>query len=528
MNATAAAARRHAIVMVAGITLLAGWPLLLGRELAGHDSVQYLTQLAEFHAVVTDAQIPPRWAPDLDAGRGAPFFAFHPPLLLTVAELVHLAGFSLVTSINVATLTFLALAGAAMFVFARERWGTQAGTIAAAAYLFAPYTLLDLYVRHAFLEISALPFLPLALLGASRRQVLPIACAVALLLLAHPALAPLFLPGLLVYAASLRTLLGTIGGSALGVALAAWFIVPASYEMAHLRIVDLLAAGPQHYAEHFASWRQLIWSPWGYGLSLPGAGDGMSFRIGVPHLAAIVVALTVARDRSTIALAVMAAIGACFATAAAAPIWAVASFLHPIQYPWRALAVVACATAALAAAAFRRWPLTALGVILLFGAPLVRPSGYITDLSDEHFTPDRIAHQDQQVGTRGLFNPRTARGGPWLPARTRVIEGTASILHEAFESDRATIEVSAATPTTIGVQINDFPGWRAWIDGTSADIVARDGLIAVALPAGRHTMHVRYQLTTVRWLSIGVSLAGTIVAGALVVRARRRPAGSIA
>ena len=50
------------------------------------------------------------------------------------------------------------------------------------------------------------------------------------------------------------------------------------------------------YANHFVYLHQLFYSPWGYGLSVPGPNDGMSFALGWSHLLlALVVWIWIAR-----------------------------------------------------------------------------------------------------------------------------------------------------------------------------------------------------------------------------------------
>src|SRR5204863_347673 len=54
-----------------------------------------------------------------------------------------------------------------------------------------------------------------------------------------------------------------------------------------------------NYGNHFVYWSQLAWSKWGFGLSVAGPGDTMSFTLGIVHLALALVALVLlARRRS--------------------------------------------------------------------------------------------------------------------------------------------------------------------------------------------------------------------------------------
>ena len=447
------------VAVIVALAIVAGRPLLQTRELAGHDSVESLAQLAEFDHALRDGQIPPRWAPDFDSGRGTPFFVFYPPLFLWVAEGFHLLGLGLIASTNLAAFSFVIAAALLMFAFVRDRWGDAAGQVAAAAYVLSPYVMLDLYVRHAFLEVSALPWLPLAAWGVSRSHSRAVAVAVGLLLMSHPALFPFTVVALVLYAASRGTLLGTLTGIGLGLALAAWFILPALVSTRYLAVSETLAGSAFNYANHFATMGQLLWSRWGFGLSVPGPGDGMSFRIGLLRWAGIVGVLTWARPRDARSLAGMAAVGIFFSLAISKPIWDALSVMHAVTFPWRALVVAAFAASAAAGVAFRNVPVTAMTLALALGLPLAAPSGYLGDVADEQFTPSRIARQNLRPGTPGYFEVRGAPSLPWSPDRARALDGEARVESAERRTDRIQATVIARTTSRIQLEVTTFPGW---------------------------------------------------------------------
>ena len=72
----------------------------------------------------------------------------------------------------------------------------------------------------------------------------------------------------------------------------------AGYECVHLAAGAGGAAACGHeprgegyglYSNHFVYLHQLFYSPWGYGFSVPGPNDGMSFALGWSHLLLVVV-----------------------------------------------------------------------------------------------------------------------------------------------------------------------------------------------------------------------------------------------
>ncbi|TEU19093.1 MAG: hypothetical protein E3J21_04590 [Anaerolineales bacterium] len=144
------------------MTLLAGLPLFQFKIIGGHDALAYLPRTVEFYEGLRAGQLFPRWAPDLGAGYGQPFFNFNPPLFYYVSAFFHLLGFGFVASQNLACFALLLLAGLGMYMLAGEVFGPRGGLVSAVAYLFAPYLLVTLYVRHALADFAAFAFIPLS------------------------------------------------------------------------------------------------------------------------------------------------------------------------------------------------------------------------------------------------------------------------------------------------------------------------------------------------------------------------------
>jgi hypothetical protein len=259
----------------------------------------------------------PRWAPDLGRGTGQPLFLFHPPMVYYFGELWHLLGFDFVTAMNLACALVVLLSAAGMFLLARLYFGDPGGWLGAAAYLYVPYFSVDLYVRSAMEEFAAFPFFALALFGfgayAMRRGTkywLIGAAAYAGVLLCHFPAALLFTPLLLAFIGftawmekSWTVLWKQSCGFLLGLGLSAFVWVPALAARQHAAM-NRAVQGNGLFSNHFVYLHQLFYSPWGYGFSLPGPVDGMSFALGWGHLLlAVVVWIWISRkpDRLTAA-----------------------------------------------------------------------------------------------------------------------------------------------------------------------------------------------------------------------------------
>ncbi|MBM4082531.1 MAG: hypothetical protein FJ278_22695, partial [Planctomycetes bacterium] len=297
-------------------------PLFIRWQIDGHDARYDAIRLAQLDKCVRDGQFSARWLPDLANGYGCPLFNFYSPFLYQVAEAFHLSGLSLVSSIKaVYALGFLA-SSLAMFLFGRELWGPFGGLLSAALYVLVPYRFVDIYVRSAFLEFFALSYPPLIFWAALRyaktrrvRYLLAATLSHALLILTHAISAMLFTPLILLYYLLLsvlyrrrspvtchlspsfrlppsahtpirphaHTLIPLLASFALSLALTAFFWLPALAEKRYIHS-DEMTRGVLDYAHHFVAPWQLFSTRWGFGLSVAGSQDAMSFQIGPLHL----------------------------------------------------------------------------------------------------------------------------------------------------------------------------------------------------------------------------------------------------
>ena len=253
-----------------------------------------------------------------------------------------------------------------MYLLARDALSRPAATVAAVLYLLAPYHLVDMLVRHALGEHLAFVWIPLALWGVAGTLGRPGALrfavgalAVAALPLTHNLTALLALPVVIGWSALAwaRTrdtagLARAAAATALGLALSAFFWLPALADLAAVSARQRLTGEYFRFWLHFVEPGQLFYSPWGFGGSREGTlDDGMSFQIGLLHwaLAGAAAAALAARFRragglgrdeaswtALAALAVFAA-AALMTTALSRPLWDAIPWLALAQFPWRFL-----------------------------------------------------------------------------------------------------------------------------------------------------------------------------------------------
>jgi len=549
-RAAYASQRLRELAGVAGLTLIIGTPLLLPDLPDGHDAIVYPPRVVEFHESVRHGDPLPAWAPDLSAGLGQPFFLFTPPLLHWAAEPAFAVTGDVALALRCALLALLLLGTWGMRLLGREMAGERASWIVAAAWVLAPYTLTDLYVRMALAEISALCVLPFVLLGLVRhaRTGSPRALALAalgtgLIGLAHQVTTLLAVPLLACIAlvAALRArrpelLIDHATAFVIGALVAACSWLPA---MTWRDAVHLERAREGYFTletHAIAAW-QLVCSRWGYGYSQEGTGDSMSFMLGVPQLAFALAAIALAwwlRQRRAVVTGLFAGVVVLglLMTTAGARVLDLVPALRFVQFPWRLLGLATPAVALLAGlgatlledAAPLRWRRfvmpTALLILVAFGYPMARPGGRLV-LDPLAQAPEEIARRGTPATAREEMEPATVVERAVDAPLAEILDGDGEARLLERTPTRLVIE-GHATSGRLALRLHDFPGWELDADASSKDAVKLTpdpitGRARIRVPPGDFRVAIERRRTTSERAGLALSLLGLAAVAVLAL-----------
>lgn len=556
-------------------------PALAPWALSGHSAALDLQRQDAYHRAVLGGELFPRWLPDLYGGYGSPIFFFYAPLPYALTELFRWLGAGALWAPKLA-LVALWFAGAfGARSVGRRLFGAEAGWVAFGAWALSPYLLLDLYVRSAFGEIAGLALLPwafAALLAVDpERPAVGVAragLAFALLVVAHNIVALLAAPalGLVALAARGRTRWLRLAALAGGLALSAWFWLPALVEKELVFAEESLTLGQFSIERNLLAPSALL--PWRVQLEFPAhAGAAFDFRLGPLFWLGLVLSPWAARrlsgtSRTGAVGAAVALVGLLvLCLGVSGPLWRALPLVRFVQFPFRlfgpaSLAAVLLAAAAVAATA-PRWRAVAAGLALLvagLGArPLLDQARY--GLVDTRTLETRVFRR-QEIGpalasdpdlvdpldfvgvaldariaysgtSRDDYLPRTVgRKPPPLPGTAAVIppapDAPVEVVEASRRGTRLSADVRVSAPTTLLFHQFFYPGWRARVDGAVRAVRAEPlfGRIEVPLEPGDRKVEVTLGSTPTRRLGAGASLLAALllVAAALYERARSRRA----
>jgi hypothetical protein len=549
--------------------LLAVLPLLLHGPSCGHDFDFHLLNWLEATSQLRHLGWP-HWAYTPAYNAGEPRFLFYPPLSwLLGAALTQVLPFPLVPI----AFTFIALAAAgfALHSFAAPYTTPQAATLAAVLYLLNPYMLFTAYERTAYAELLAAAFIPLLLSAilAPRPTARRIALPLALLWLTNAPAAVMSSYALALLAA-LRLLQGgdapggptrpelartSILGTGLGLALAAFYIVPAALERKWVQISMAVIPGMSpvdnflfhHTAltpgispdDAFAHDTVLHTASVIAVLLLTLTAIALFAAFFAPHPKAPFSCRSAAKRRNLLLLSALAAAIAFLLTPLSLPVWNHTPQLAFLQFPWRLLALLVPILAFATALAFRhlRRPLTLVLAATALCAALI-PAAWRTfdQACDPPDTPTARAalfHSPQGTEPTDEYTPVDADPDAlhpedppyWLLPPSAPIDTPAPPGAPPGPVPNH-LTLTLPSPETLILNRRQFPLWRIELNHRliQPDNPGRtDGLIALALPAGRDTLELSLRETPDE--IAGLALSG-LAWFALLARRRRHPVHS--
>ena len=525
-------------------------PFFKDQTLGGHDAGAHLTYLRLMTDALSQGQFPVRWIEWVTPGQNQPLFSYYQPLLYYLGQIPHFLGFDILNSLYITVLFLWLFSGLITYLFVKNiTKNALAGLVASCLYVFAPYHILDVFVRSAYPESIALAFAP-GMFWAVERFITTekriylslLAVFTAATFVSHPPTLLMFGVPLLLYICflfftkfksefNLKLLIKNaflvLLGFVLGGGLSAFFALPALLQQ-NLTKSSTLSAGYLDFHNHFVCLTQLFWSNWGYGTSQPGCSDQISFQLGIINWVIIIAIITTLifyfykkinhpTNKHAIFWLAMAFFGMYMTLSVSQPFWEGIPYASFLQFPWRFLAVAIFAVSVLSGILFtylkKETYKIGLFIVLMIITPVLsysflQPAAY---LPKDYFAQDsqdfyKGIAKGQQGGTAEIgYFPRTM---DVLPEVGKISPFGAAIVNQDVNASASgnTIKstftykefvINSYLPIKIELFVHYFPGWKFTVNGNSVkpDTANIYDFVYLDLPAGNNKIVAEFTNT---------------------------------
>jgi hypothetical protein len=501
------------------------------------DGRVHITTIDQFYRSMREGEFLPSWANGFTT-YGFPLPLFAHPLTSYGGAVIQFFTHSAVEAYAWVAYLGTLCSSLLLYIFFRLQFKRLSAFLATLFFIFAPYRIVNLYVRGALPELIASTFIILTILGVYlflvRKKVLGLLCVtfgVGLTFLTHPMM---IVPEMLIvlpYIALLliqnrqdvaKKVIGLLVTGLLGFLLSSYYMLPLVNEMKYVHYGlsnDHFREGQTHtIAEIFSS-------QWSYfGSAHPGPlAENMSVGLiegGLLFVALLLVLKKGSPQRKTILgfWLGLCAVAILLMTPYLEFLFHWVSLLNSIQYPWRILSALIIIIPIIVAYLFEWFGtkallVIALGALLFARIPQLYGKNYIQDPVDAYASIRANLHT-LNLGTIWMGDPQSY---PPKIAQYDIIGGQGVVTTSTIRNRTRTYHISAQTPMQLVDFTTFYPGWLVWDNGRQVPIEFQDpnyrGLITYRLDAGEHDVRVAFIPTRIRKIGFLLSL----ISGGIVV-----------
>ncbi len=352
------------VIIVLGLGTV--FPLFRTGFFEFHDNTT-VVRVYEMARSLASGMFPVRWVQDLGYGYGYPIYNFYGPLPYYIGGALVNAGFGSLVSTKIMLTIGVLLSGVLMYYFSKRFFGPVGGIASAVIYLYFPYHAVNIYVRGAVGEIYAYAFLPLIFLGIFKLSEykkikdifqdtkLLVALITGIFFVATSHNLTIFMVMLLSVPAiifcsliaknKIKYFTLSTGLILIGILLSSFYIIPSFMEMDFTNVRSQVGGGA-NFSDHFLCLAQIWQSQWGFGGSVPGCIDGMSFGFGKFNIMFLGVSACFILysflkkgaeriEKISIISLVLLLISVFMTTSYSEFVWVSMPYMEYIQYPWR-------------------------------------------------------------------------------------------------------------------------------------------------------------------------------------------------
>lgn len=549
----------YPIIILIAVSIIAIIPFFNSGFFPIHDDTQ-VQRVFEMKKALTDGMLPVRWIPDLGYSYGYPIFNYYGPLPYYIGAIISFLGSPLLA-------TKIMIAGAivgssfSMYLLTKEFWGRIGGLLSSVLYLFAPYHALNVYVRGDVGEVYAFLFIPLIFYGIWKyfneekfKYIIIGSLSYAGLITSHNLSAMMITPFIFLVVVILiykRRNFSLLLIPLIGILVSSFYSLPAFLEKDYTDVMRIIGMNAE-YREHFVCPAQLWDSLWMYGGSVPGCVDGLSFRIGKPHIALTFISLILAllffkkgKQQSLIVIFafLLSLISIFLLLDASSNIWNLVPYMNYFQFPWRFLLLVSFFSSFLVGSIIffiskinlgkNQKILVSIISFMLIISPVIIyqklfvPKEYVYKTSENYTNKDYLNFETSKISDE--YMPKSFKTPKVREEifREKIRGQNINVTNVSEKTNRLSADINVREDTTVLVHIPYFPAWKYYINQNPTKVNEIDVGVSFPLQKGSYEFLAKFEQTLVERIANVISLSGVgiIIAGIIYGRKSRWPRG---
>ncbi len=513
---------------------------------ATFDQPTHLANIAQFYRAILDGDLPARWG-DGFGNYGMPIPLIAQQMTSYLGAFLNFLTHDIILSYNLVIFTGTFLSGVFFYVFLRLYFEAEPSLLAVFLFNFAPYRILNIYIRGSLPEFFSAVFLPILLIGifllVQRNKLyggVIIAASVAGIILSHPFMLLVYAAIYIPYAITLlilsqhkfKSIISLSTAFIIGIGLTGYYLFPLLLEIKYF----YYGLAKSHYIpNYFLSLQNFIDPYWYYYYQNDTYVRGHVLSAGLFETAILtffIITLILGKvrnDRITKHFIWLIPVTGILCVILMIPIsdflYRKISVLGNIQRPWRFLSTYiflpSMALAYLTSNMKKRFLVVIMTFIIVLRFPQLYGKNYFIQPQQSYFYTMENLH-----GTilNTIWTSDT-KDYPVKKIKGEIIEGKGKIVDIVIKNSRRSYTVIAESDIRMVDYTFYFPGWKVYTDNKPTEIQFQDpkyrGVITYNVPKGKHIILLKFEETKIRYLSNILSVffsAIFIILGSIVCK----------
>ncbi|MEO6509106.1 MAG: 6-pyruvoyl-tetrahydropterin synthase-related protein [Patescibacteria group bacterium] len=524
----------YLVILIISICIVLDLFLHKGQPIT-FDGPTHTATIAQFSEVLKSGDFPVVWA-DKYANYGYPIgLLVHQIPFYTGAVISFFTG-NFIAAFNILLFLSVFLSGLFYYKFLRLYFTPIIALLGTVLFTFAPYRIINIYIRGAMPELFASIFVPLILIGiynfVKKRSISSICSLIVLftlLALTHPFLLIIelfiFIPYLIFVLltstdfhqktqiiTSVKIFFAFAAILVISLALASYYLMPLVLEAKYI-VYSLSTSKSTYQFLNLTNFLDPNWYYFYHGDIFPrghfiktGVIEFVSIFLGIGAILYKLIFKKI-KELSILEYAVISGLVLLlFLSSYSFIFYKYISILSEIQFPWRMLSAFIFIPPIIIAYICKdiknNYLITA--IMLLFALQ------YIPQLYGKNFTYYENKHYTSTITNLIGREQNTIWVGktedyPIKKQKYDIIGGKGKVVKSNVHNSTRAYQVEAQTPIRMVDYTFYFPGWRVYIDKQPVEIEYQDpnyrGVITYNVPSGKHSVELKFQDTKIRTLA---------------------------